>query len=89
MPCHMETGDGVQKLVPAFSENTFSKNRNKAICTVIHGATDSTNDRVMPAFPKLTNTQIANVLNFITKMKEFSTDFYNDQEVALARNAGN
>ena len=82
----MEDGNGVQQLVPAFKETTFSKHRSQSVCAIINGIKDTTGDRLMVAFPGLSNSQIANVLNYITKMKQYKVPFYNELEIIESRN---
>ncbi len=81
----MDNGSGVAHLVPAFDVIYFKDKRSEAICHVIYGVRDTTGDMVMPSYPNLINSQIANVLNFINEFKGFQSKFFIESEIEIAR----
>jgi hypothetical protein len=81
----MQDGQGVANLIPPFLSDVFKKNRSSAVCHIIYGIIDSTGDRLMPAFNRYSDAQIANILNFISKNQAFDSPFYNEKEIANAR----
>jgi mono/diheme cytochrome c family protein len=70
--CHREDGNGLIKLMPPLTSiEYFKENREKLACIIKNGMTGKLEingvsfDEVMPANPKLTNLQIAEVLTYI------------------------
>lgn len=83
--CHMEDGQGVANLVPAIKPTRFVNERKGLICLMISGAKDSISGFDMPSFEKMTNTQIANVLNYINTKQKFAGAFFNENEIETYR----
>ena len=81
----MENGQGVANLVPAIVSAKFVNGRNQLICLMIEGSKDSTSQFGMPSYQKLSNAQIANVLNYINSKKKFNGAFFNENEIEGVR----
>ena len=70
--CHMEDGIGLEGLIPTLAGNQdMYKNRDRLACIIRYGSRDTTwlEEEVyhteMTGIPVLTETEIANVLNYI------------------------
>jgi mono/diheme cytochrome c family protein len=83
--CHMEGGQGLTRLIPAFKEATFKNNRHQMICKIIHGVNDSITGDFMPPYGFMDDAQISNILNYITRLKDYDVQPFTDREVVEAR----
>lgn len=81
----MEDGQGVANLVPAIKPTRFVNERKGLICLMLTGAKDSISGFGMPSFEKMTNTQMANVLNYINAKQKFTGSFFNEKEIETYR----
>ena len=83
--CHMDDGQGVANLVPPIRPYKFISERNQLICLMIAGSKDSSSQFGMPSYQKMSNAQIANVLNYINSKKKFNSAFFNETEIEMVR----
>lgn len=83
--CHMEGGQGLTKLIPAFKEESFKNERPKVICKIIKGVNDSITGDFMPAYGFMDDAQVSNILNYITRLKDYKVPPFTDREVVEAR----
>ena len=70
--CHQKDGAGLKKLIPPLAGSDYLKNNQKQIaCLIKYGAKEPitvnnvTYEPTMPAHPRLTNLEIAEVITFI------------------------
>jgi mono/diheme cytochrome c family protein len=69
--CHMENGEGVEKLYPPLAKTNYLKNTQKIIDVILYGQSGEVkvNDKKyntdMPAQAYLTDEQIAGILTYI------------------------
>lgn len=76
--CHMEDGSGLQKLIPSLQASTLL-GKPKMVCVIKNGILDTIRNgddylvREMPAFGKLSATEVTNIINYVnhTWNKEF------------------
>jgi len=83
--CHMEDGNGLVDLIPAFQPEGFETNRKKLICTVVLGINDANTGYFMPRYNTLNDADLANVLNYIRSLKAESSPAFTDKEIESAR----
>lgn len=72
--CHMENGEGLRGVIPPLAQVDYLQiNRELLACLIRYGADSpmavngTTYQQPMPANEQLTDTDIANVLNFVLK----------------------
>lgn len=83
--CHMENGNGLAALIPPLQPEKFSADRELIICKVIQGINDSASGHFMPSYRKLSNADLANVLNYIRSIKAKNSPLFTDKEVERSR----
>jgi hypothetical protein len=81
----MDDGQGVANLVPAIQPVKFRNGRNQLICLMILGSKDTLSQFGMPSYKKMSNSQIANVLNYINAKRKFKSPFFNEHEIETLR----
>ena len=70
--CHMEDGSGLESLIKPINKSKYLGS-NEIVCIIKSGILDTIRSSTaylpleMPAFKKLTNAEIANLVNFINK----------------------
>lgn len=70
--CHMEDGSGLKSLIKPINKSHYLGS-NEIVCIIRSGILDTIRSSTaylpleMPAFKKLTNAEIANLVNFINK----------------------
>ncbi len=84
-PCHMDDGNGLAELIPAFKSTTFEGNRKTLVCAVTEGINDGITGRFMPEYHVLSDADLANVLNYIRALKSSSSQPFTDKEVKSLR----
>ena len=74
LSCHMEDGKGLRGVIPPLAQADYLiKNRAQLACLIRYGANTpmvvngKTYQQAMPANTALTDTDIANVLNYVMK----------------------
>ncbi len=87
-PCHMENGEGLKRLIPPLTNTEFlQENRSNLPCWIKHGMSGPIQiggveyDQIMPGVPTLTDTEIANILNFIQTAWHEGLTFISENEV--------
>lgn len=88
--CHMEDGSGLAKLVPSLKESAILGSPMMS-CIIRKGVQDTIRNnntflvREMPAFEKLSNTEVANIVNYINHSwhKDFKETHITEVEDAL------
>lgn len=90
--CHGASGEGLGKLYPPLTDSTFLiENRYRLACIIKKGMHEpivvagQTYKGVMPAFPQLTDTDIAYILTYVTTTFGNSTQTFHQDEVAKTR----
>ena len=83
--CHMDGGQGFVKLIPGFKLESFQSDRTKMICRIVQGINDTITDDFMPSYEFMNDAQIANILNYIARLKEFKIRPFTDKDVITAR----
>lgn len=81
--CHMEDGSGLRELIPSMVKSPYLTENNiySVACMIRYGIKkpDPLNPEievwVMPPLPELTNTEIANILNYIGNHFENSATY--------------
>jgi hypothetical protein len=81
----MEGGQGLEKLIPAFKSESFESDRTTMICRIVTGINDSISGDFMPSYEFMNDAQIANILNYIARLKEFNVRPFTDKDVIEAR----
>ena len=86
--CHAEDGSGLKKLIPPVSDSDFIKmNTDKLSCLIkfgfldtliINGVSYSGN---MKGIPNLTDTEIANIINYIIYEFEYESSYFSENHV--------
>ncbi|MBK6477224.1 MAG: c-type cytochrome [Saprospiraceae bacterium] len=79
--CHMDQAEGLLSLVPPLEEAAFTQRRSATICKIYQGTNDSLTGQYMPAFKLISNADLANVLNYIIRLKEFGAKPFTDVEI--------
>lgn len=85
--CHAMDGSGLKKLIPPISnENDLKFSIDLIPCLIKNGI--STNDSislegtyVMPAYPKLTPAEIANICNFLIYEFDYDKSYFSEKEI--------
>ena len=67
--CHMDQAEGLLSLVPPLEEAAFTQRRSATICKIYQGTNDSL------------TADLANVLNYIIRLKEFGAKPFTDVEI--------
>lgn len=79
--CHMEDGNGLQKLIPALNSSQIIKNDvQKTICMILNGVNaDSlgTKEIYMPAYPKMKDVELTNLINYLQEKFNAQKHEYN------------
>lgn len=83
--CHMEDGNGLAELIPAFKPTAFEANRQILVCAVTEGIDDRITGRFMPEYQVLSDADLANVLNYIRSLKSQTSQPFTDKEVRSLR----
>jgi mono/diheme cytochrome c family protein len=83
--CHMEDGNGLADLIPPLQPAAFENNRPRMLCAVIKGVNDTSKGHFMPPFKSLNDADLANVMNYIRKLKAGNSPPFTDKEVSSAR----
>ena len=70
--CHMPAGEGLESVFPPLAKTTYLKNQQRAIGIILHGQEGEITvngkkyNTPMAALPQLTDTEIADVLNYVS-----------------------
>lgn len=88
--CHMEDGSGLAKLVPSLQESAMLGSAMMS-CIIKNGLQDTIRNnntflvREMPAFGKLSATEVTNIVNYINHSwhKDFKETHITEVEAAL------
>lgn len=70
--CHASDGSGLGTLIPPLTNDYIIQNKKQAICGIRNGwqgelvVDGTTYNGVMPANPKLTNLEIAEIVTYVT-----------------------
>lgn len=86
--CHGEKGEGLGELAPPLTDSLFFQaNKNRLACFIKNGVNEplivhgKEYKEKMPAFPELTNIEVAQVLVFITNSFGNREGFYSYEKV--------
>lgn len=86
--CHGENGEGLGELAPPLTDSLFIKtNKNRLACFIKNGVDEplivhgKEYRGKMPAFPELTDIEVAQVLVFITNSYGNNEGFYSYEKV--------
>lgn len=88
--CHQADGSGLADLYPPLSESTYLSRRNEMICIVKNGLSGEitvagkTYNRPMPANPKLTDIEIAEIVTYVTNTWGEKTIYMHTDSVTAA-----
>ena len=88
--CHQADGLGLVDLYPPLSESTYLSRRNEMICVVKNGLSGEikvggkTYNRPMPANPKLTDIEIAEIVTYVTNTWGEKTVYMHTDSVTAA-----
>ena len=88
--CHQAEGSGLADLYPPLSESTYLSRRNEMICVVKNGLSGEikvggkTYNRPMPANPKLTDIEIAEIVTYVTNTWGEKTVYMHTDSVTAA-----
>lgn len=88
--CHQADGSGLADLYPPLSESTYLSRRNEMICVVKNGLSGEikvggkTYNRPMPANPKLTDIEIAEIVTYVTNTWGEKTVYMHTDSVTAA-----
>jgi cytochrome c len=86
--CHARDGSGLKKLIPPIANSDYlAKNMNLLSCIIKYGVTDSlkVNNVIyttpMQGNPSLTDTEIANIINFIIHEFDYESQYFSEDQV--------
>lgn len=86
--CHMADGSGLQGIIPAINESPVIRGPYQDLACLLYNGrqtVDTTKSFVaMPSFNTLTETQIANLINYVKKQWTVDPRFVSEQEVVKA-----
>ncbi|WP_421939665.1 c-type cytochrome [Pedobacter sp.] len=87
--CHGENGEGLGQLAPPLTDSVFLKhNKNRLACIIKNGLNEAitvqgkTYKEKMPAFPELTDIEVAQVMVFVTNAFGNNQGFVSYQQVS-------
>ena len=91
--CHMETGEGLRGLYPPLAQSDYLTNhREKLPCIIRNGiegpiiVNGKTYNQPMVAVPDLNETEIHNLLNYISQAWENELPYFSPKEIEKALN---
>ena len=94
LTCHQANGGGVPYMAPSLIGSEYLKeNKGRMIGIVLHGFSEETGivrqeySNPMPPFKHLTDSEIADLLNYVTKRFANSNPEITPEEVKAKRNA--
>jgi mono/diheme cytochrome c family protein len=89
--CHMEDGQGLQKLIPALTTSNIVKSDvKKTICLILNGVNaDSlgSKERYMPSNTKMKDAELTNLINYLQEKFNAQKQEYPISEIKKWRKA--
>lgn len=88
--CHQADGSGLADLYPPLQKSTYLSRRDEMICVVKNGLSGEiqvggkTYNRPMPANPKLTDIEIAEIVTYVTNTWGVKTSYMPIDSVTAA-----